>query len=91
LEVHAYPVLRETPCGATLLNIWSGARPKWVDLREGAKQWASRSVREAVEQFAERRRRQVWILNRQVLRAEYERDLATRTLQSDLAPIPEIV
>jgi hypothetical protein len=92
LEVQAYPVLRETPRGATLSNIWSGAKPKWVDLRAGAKQWASRSVAEAVAQFAERRRRQVYVLNRQLRRAEQERDLAERALlQSPLAGPLEIV
>ncbi len=91
LEVQAYPVLRWTPCGASLKNIWSGAKPKWVDLRPEAKQWASRSVREAVEQLAERRRRQLYVLARQTRRAEYERDLAERMLQLAIAPSPEIV
>ncbi len=91
LEVQAYAVTRWTPCGATLRDIWSGAKPKWVDLRPGAKQWASRSVREAVEQLAERRRRQLYVLARQTRRAEYERDLAERMLQLAIAPSPEIV
>ena len=91
IEVQAFPVLRWTPCGATLKNIWSGAKPKWVDLRPGAKQWASRSVREAVEQLAERRRRQIYVLQRKISRAEYDRDLAQRMLQLAIAPVPEIV
>lgn len=66
---------------ATLKNIWSGARPKWTDLRPGAKQWASRTAREAIEQLAERRRRQLWVLNRKVQRAEYDMKLAKRALE----------
>ena len=74
LEVSAYPVAKWTECGATL-KIWSGARPKWVDLRPG-KQWASRTIEEAVRQFEQRRARQIWILQRQLASAEYERKLA---------------
>ena len=74
LEVSAYPVAKWTEHGATL-KIWSGARPKWVDLRPG-KQWASRTIEEAVRQFEQRRARQIWILQRQLASAEYERKLA---------------
>lgn len=69
IELFAFPVLRFTPCGATLKDIWSGTRQRWVDLRPGAKQWASRTGREAIEQLLERRRRQVWVISRQIARA----------------------
>jgi len=61
-------------------------------LRAGAKQWASRSVREAIEQLQERRRRQIWVLERKLSRARDDHYLAERTLlQSPLAGPPEIV
>ncbi len=78
LEITAYYVRNWTPHGATLDDLYSGARRKWVDLRSGANEWASRTAREAVEQFAARRRRQLYILNRQVSRAKYELQLAER-------------
>lgn len=71
LEVFALEVLRFTEHGATLRET-TGARHRWVDLRDGAKQYASRTVAEAVEQFATRRRSQIWILQRQLARAERE-------------------
>lgn len=73
LEVFCFPVLRWTPYGATLEIVeLPGCRNKWVDLRSDAKQFASRTVQEAVDQFAERRRRQLYILARQQSRAEQE-------------------
>lgn len=81
IELFAFPVRRFTPNGATIQNLWSGAREKWTDLRPGAKQWASRTAREAIEQLAERRRRQLWVLNRKVQRAEYDMKLAKRALE----------
>ncbi len=78
LELFAFPVKRFTEHGATMKDIWNGARERWVDLRPGAKQWASRTVGEAIEQFAERRRRQLWILRKQIERAERELMLAGR-------------
>ena len=72
LEAFAFPVRRWTEHGATLDHEWSGARRRWVDLRPLAKQWASRSVAEAIRQLAERRRRQLYILGKQVRRAEEE-------------------
>lgn len=81
VEIFAFPVRRFTPNGATIQNLWSGAREKWTDLRPGAKQWASRTAREALEQLAERRRRQLWVLNRKVQRAEYDMKLAKRALE----------
>ena len=68
VELFAFPVKRYTPCGATLRDIWSGARERFVDLRPG-KQWASRTAREAVQQLVDRRKRQQWILNKQLRRA----------------------
>lgn len=80
IELFAFPVLRWTPYGATLREIWSGARHKWVDLRPGAKQWASRTAAEAVQQLADRRERQIWVLKHKLARAEAEIGLAQRTL-----------
>lgn len=71
LETHAYWVHKWTEHGATLREM-NGARRRWVDLRPGAKQWASRDLGEAVRQFAERRRRQIYVLNRQLDRAKAE-------------------
>lgn len=80
LELFGFIVAKWTPHGATLAHAWSGARRRWVDLRPGAKQWASRTARDAVEQFAKRRRAQLYILARQTLRAEYDLQLAERLL-----------
>lgn len=80
IELWASPVERYTPCGATLADIWSGARKRWVDLRPGAKQWASPTAHEAVQQLLARRKRQLYVLSRQTRRAEYERDLAQLVL-----------
>jgi len=80
LELSGHEVLRWTPCGATLKYLRSGCRPKWVNLQPGTKQWASRTAREAVEQFRLRRKGQVHILRRQLARAEFERDLAEGVL-----------
>lgn len=85
LEVNVYSVRNWTAHGATL-DIYSGARPKWVDLRPGAKQWASRTAREAVHQFLNRRNRQIWVLDRQLQRAKFEAGLAMSAL---LGPSPE--
>jgi len=76
LELFGYIVERWTPCGATLAHSWSGARRRWVNLDPGAKQWASRTCREAIEQFKRRRQGQLHILARQTRRAERELDLA---------------
>lgn len=78
LELFAFPVKRFTEHGATLKNIWAGAKERWVDLRPGAKQWASRTAADAIEQFADRRRRQLWILGKQIERARNELLLAGR-------------
>lgn len=87
LEVHAYWVYRWTEHGATLRYIEPRSfRPKWVDLRPGAKQWASRDVAEAVRQFAERRRRQIYVLKRQLARAE--RELALTQPRRCLLDVP---
>lgn len=76
LELFAFPVKRFTPHGATLKNIWAGAKERWVDLRPDAKQWASRTAADAIEQFARRREAQIFILNRQLARARRELELA---------------
>lgn len=72
LELFGYAVKRWTEHGATLKHSYSGCRKRWVDLRPGANQWASRTAHEAIEQFAQRRKRQLWILNKQTKRAERE-------------------
>lgn len=72
LEVFAFWVHNWTEYGATLRDEWSGSRRRWVDLRSPGKQWASRTIGQAVEQFADRRRRQIWILKRQLRRARDE-------------------
>lgn len=90
LEVTAFDVRKWTECGATL-NVYSGGRPKWVDLRTGHKQWASRTIEEAVRQFGERRRRQIYVLQRQLARAQYEHDLANSACKGifdDLGLLP---
>lgn len=66
LELFAVSVKKWTPTGARL---WTG---RHVDLRDGAKQFASRTVAEALAQFERRRRAQIWILERQLLRAKTE-------------------
>jgi hypothetical protein len=73
LRVHAW-----TQHGATLEE-WSGARRRWVDLRPEAKQYASRTVAEAVEQFAKRRRAQIYLVERQLRRAQDELRLTQPT------------
>lgn len=80
LELFGYDVHKWTEHGATLNHCWSGARRRWVDLRPGAKQWASRTAREAVEQFALRRKRQLYVLKRQIARAEEELSLTDHIL-----------
>ncbi len=66
LEVFMHSVKRWTPTGARL---WDG---RHVDLRDGHKQFASRTIGEALSQFANRRRNQIKILERQLLRATTE-------------------
>lgn len=70
IELWACPVLRWTQHGATMKDIWTGSRQRWVDLRPGAKQWASRTAIEAVAQLDERRRRQIYVLQRKLDRAQ---------------------
>jgi hypothetical protein len=80
LELFAYGVHKWTEHGATLKDEWSGSRRRWVDLRSPGKQWASHTAEEAVLQFAQRRKRQIWILERQLKRARMELGL---TMQED--------
>lgn len=75
IELWAFPVERWTPCGATMKDIWSGSGLRWVDLRPGAKQWASRTAIEAVAQLDERRRRLIYILERKLDRARDDRQI----------------
>ena len=72
LEIFGEEVGKLTPCGARLR--YSG---RWVDLRDGAKQYASRTVAEAVAQFARRRKGQLYILARQTRRAQEDLSLTT--------------
>lgn len=71
LELFLVSVRRWTSHGARL---YSG---RWVDLRDGAKQWASRTPAQALDQFALRRERQIYILERQLARARNELALCT--------------
>ncbi len=66
LELFAVSVKHWTPTGARL---WTGQH---VDLREGRKQYASRTVIEALEQFKRRRVNQIRILSKQLERAQFE-------------------
>lgn len=66
LELFALSVKKWTPTGARL---WDG---RHVDLRDSAKQYASRTVAEALQQFKRRREAQIWVLQRQLRRAETE-------------------
>jgi len=84
LEIIAYRVRNWTQHGATLDGLYSGAKLKWVDLRPGGKQWASRTAREAVEQFLARRKRQMWVLSGQLDRAKYEAGLALTVLGKEV-------
>lgn len=66
LELFFVSVKRWTPHGATL---WEG---RWTDLRADRKQYASRTVADALEQFRRRRVAQIHILQAQLARAERE-------------------
>jgi hypothetical protein len=81
LELFFVSVKRWTPHGATL---WEG---KWCDLRPDRKQYASRTVADALEQFRRRRRAQIHILQRQLARAERELAL-TEPCRVVPAPLP---
>jgi hypothetical protein len=85
LELFSVRVIRWTPAGATVAEP-AGVRDKWVDLRDGAHQWASRTPAEALDQFKARRERQLWVLRRQIQRAK--QDLTLCTPVPFLAPCP---
>lgn len=89
LEVFAFPVLRWTPKGATIKDIW-GRRSltRWVNLEPGSKQYASRTATEAVEQLAERRRRQLYILAKQTRRAQEELALCEKVAHGGCNLLP---
>lgn len=73
LELHPVDVLKWTPCGATINWPGNGRRKfRWVDLREDAKQFASRTPAEALDQFAAKCRRRIYVLQRKLARAEQE-------------------
>lgn len=71
LELFGIAVKKWTEHGA---RIEHGNR--WVDLRDGAKQWASRTPLAALAQFETRRKAQIYILERQLSRARVELALA---------------
>lgn len=88
LELDTYPVARWTPCGARLhYSERAGADGKWVDLRPGHKQWASRDPEAALRQFLARRRGQIHILERQISRAKEEHGLAYHALHPGENPL----
>lgn len=66
LELFAVSIKHATPTGARL---WTG---RHVDLREGRKQYACRTVDGALEQFKRRRNAQIRILEHQLRRARAE-------------------
>ena len=76
LELFPLSVKKWTPTGARL---WEG---RHVDLRDGAKQYASKTVTEALAQFRRRREAQIWILKKQLARAESELALTCATSES---------
>jgi hypothetical protein len=83
IELWAFPVLRWTQHGATLKDIWSGARQRWVDLRPNAKQWASRTAVDAVAELAERRRRQQYVLSTKLDRTQKDLQLIQSLLEPE--------
>lgn len=89
VEIFAYPVLRYTPCGATIRNIWRDGT-KWVNLEPGAKQFASRTAKEAVEALRQRRKAQVYILGKQMRRAQREIDLCDQVLSQTPLAMPSV-
>lgn len=80
LELFSFTVKRWTHCGATLnIPTLPGGPNKWVDLRDGMKQWASRTPLDALREFENRRKRQIWILERQLASARKELSLSGPT------------
>jgi len=71
LELHWFPVTKRTPCGA-----WIGYSSLFADGRfvrlTANKRFACSTIKEALESFRQRRRRQVRILTNQLKTAEYE-------------------
>lgn len=90
IELFAFPVVRWTPFGATIQPIWGHRTRNWVGLRDPDKQWASRTAEQAVRQLMLRRRRQRYILERQMDRARAEESLAFHSLTQQSAPLPEL-
>ncbi|HET8729513.1 MAG TPA: hypothetical protein VFM34_00170 [Moraxellaceae bacterium] len=89
IELFAFPVVRWTPCGATILPIWGHRTRSWVRLDNPGNQWASRTAREAIRQLMLRRKRQQYILQRQLARAKEEEHLASCAINwRDVEPVP---
>lgn len=86
IELFAFPVLRRTPCGATIRDIWGDIRAgcsdsRFVNLSGQTKQYASNTAEEAVRELAERRRRQLWVLRKKIARAEEDLTCADALLR----------
>ena len=67
LYLNAYLILKETPCGCWIE--WGYGEKKFVNLK-ARKKFAHLTPEEAMEAFKARKRRQIAILNGQLLRAE---------------------
>jgi len=72
IELFAFPVVRWTPCGATIKDIHGGSETRFADLRPGAKAYASRTAQEAVLALRRRRNSQVYVLAKKLVRAKRE-------------------
>jgi hypothetical protein len=88
LEVDAYAVRKWTKCGATLF-LTSGSRPKWCNF-QSTKQFACRTVEEALESFRQRRLSQIRRLKAQIARAETELEMVELRMGLRPDPIREI-
>lgn len=89
LELFAFPVVRWTPKGAWIKDI-HGRRPLNVLVglsNPHHKQYASRTALEAVDQLRERRRRQVWVLGRQLARAQEEMAMCEKVANRGCNPL----
>ena len=81
LEIRAYRVVKWTEHGATL-DVWSGARRKWVDLRPTrAVQWASRTPEDALEHYRKRKEWRVHYIERDLRKARAELSLADQNYE----------
>ena len=81
IEIFAYPVVRWTPCGATIRDIWGrNTETRFTDLRPNAKTFASRTARDAISALMRRRESQVYVLNKIMGRAKRDITLCSDTL-----------